>query len=99
MKQNFTLNYFLGDNENAIEIQIWCALIALVLLQVLHKENEATLAFTVLTAIVRLHLMNYIGIISVIKKYKLKRARTLKKPDKKPFKKRTDPHLMPELQF
>lgn len=99
LKQNFTLNYFLGDNENAIEIQIWCALIALVLLQVLHKENEATLAFTVLTAIVRLHLMNYIGIISVIKKYKLKRARTAKKPDKKPPKKRAAPHLMPELQF
>jgi IS4 transposase len=26
LKQNFPLNYFLGDNENAIQIQIWCAL-------------------------------------------------------------------------
>ena len=60
---------------------------ALVLLQVLHKENESTLAFNVSTAIVRLHLMNYIGIISVIKKYKLKRTRIPKKPDKKPIKK------------
>ena len=99
LKQNFALNYFLGDNENAIEIQIWCALIALVLLQVLHKENEATLAFTVLTAIVRLHLMNYIGIISIIKKYKLKRTRTIKMPAKKPRKKIPAPHFMPELQF
>ena len=87
LKQNFTLNYFLSDNENAIEIQIWCALIALVLLQVLRKENEATFAFSVLAAIVHLHLMNYIGIISVIKKYKLKRTRIPKKPDKKLTKK------------
>lgn len=24
LKQNFPLKYFLGDNQNAIEIQIWC---------------------------------------------------------------------------
>ena len=24
LKQNFPLQYFLGDNENAIRIQIWC---------------------------------------------------------------------------
>jgi len=94
------LNYFSGDDENAIEIQIWCALIALVLLlQVLHKENEATLAFTVLTAILRLHLMNYIGIISIINKYKLRRTRTIKMPAEKPPKKKDTPHFMPELQF
>src|SRR5215210_9473078 len=28
LKQNFPLKYFLGDNENAIKIQIWCTLIA-----------------------------------------------------------------------
>ncbi len=99
LKQNFPLNYFLGDNENAIEIQIWCALIALVLLQVLHKENNATLAFTILTAIVRLHLMNYIGMVSVIKKYKLKRTRSTEKQPKKPPNKKVHPHIMPELQF
>lgn len=38
-KQNFPLNYFLGDNENVIQIQIWCALIGLILLQVLFNEN------------------------------------------------------------
>ncbi|MFW0718856.1 IS4 family transposase, partial [Pedobacter sp. N23S346] len=27
VKQNFPLKYFLGDNENAIKIQIWCAFI------------------------------------------------------------------------
>jgi len=99
LKQNFTLNYFLGDNENAIEIQIWCALIALVLVQVLHKENEATLAFTVLTAIIRLHLMNYIGLTSIINKYKQKRNRIQKQTPKEPPKKKGYPHFMPEFQF
>jgi hypothetical protein len=99
LKQNFPLNYFLGDNENAIEIQIWCALIALVLIQVLHKENEATLAFTILTSIVRLHLMNYIGLVSIIQHYKQKRTRIKKEPPKKHKKKRRHPHFMPELQF
>jgi len=99
LKQNFTLNYFLGDNENAIEIQIWCALIALVLVQVLHKENEATLAFTVLTAIIRLHLMNYIGLTSIINKYKQKRNRIQKQTPKEPPKKKVYPHFMPEFQF
>jgi len=28
LKQNFPLKYFLADNENAIKIQIYCALIA-----------------------------------------------------------------------
>ena len=97
LKQNFTLNYFLGDNENAIEIQIWCALISLVLVQVLHKENEATLAFTVLTAIIRLHLMNYIAITSIINRYKQKRTRTQKQNPKKPPKKSIHPRFMPQF--
>ncbi len=75
LKQNFPLTYFLGDNVNAIEIQIWCALIALMLLQVLHRENTSNIAFSILAAIVRLHLMNYISIADVIKHYKKKRER------------------------
>ena len=74
LKQNFPLTYFLGDNVNAIEIQIWCALIALLLLQVLHKENTSNLAFSILAAIVRLHLMNYISINEIINHYKKKRV-------------------------
>jgi len=27
LKQNFPLKYFLGDNDNAIKIQIYCTLI------------------------------------------------------------------------
>ena len=75
LKQNFPLTYFLGDNINAIEIQIWCALIALMLLQVLHRENNSNLSFSILATIMRLHLMNYISITEIINHYKKKRQR------------------------
>jgi len=38
LKQNFPLKYFLGDNRNAIEIQIWVSLIAWLLMQVVKKK-------------------------------------------------------------
>ncbi len=85
LKQNFPLKYFLGDNENAIQIQIWCALIGLILLQVLFNENKAQMAFSKLASIVSLHQMNYIGIAAIIEKYKQKRKRA--KPDT-PLKKK-----------
>jgi len=28
LKENFPIKYFLGDNENAIEIRIWAAMLA-----------------------------------------------------------------------
>jgi transposase len=102
LKQNFPLTYFLGDNVNAIEIQIWCALIALMLLQVLHKENTSTLAFSILASIVRLHLMNYISITHIIKHYKKKRERkkAISPPQTKPqAKQMIHPHLQGQLAF
>lgn len=38
LKQNFPLKYFLGDNRNAIQIQIWISLIAWLLMQVVKKQ-------------------------------------------------------------
>jgi len=37
MKQNYPLKYFLGDSENAIQIQIWCSLIADLILKIVKK--------------------------------------------------------------
>ena len=37
MKQNFQLHYFYGENENAIRTQVWCTLIAQLLLTVVQK--------------------------------------------------------------
>jgi hypothetical protein len=75
LKQNFPLTYFFGDNANAIEIQIWCALIALLLLDVTHKANNSKMAFSILVTIIRLHIMNYVDLSAIIDAYKLKRIR------------------------
>ncbi len=60
IKQNYPLRHFLGDNENAIKIQIWCALIADLLLKYIRKQVKRKWAFSNLASMVRLHLMNYI---------------------------------------
>ena len=69
LKQNFPLQYFVGDNQNAIEIQIWCALTALLLLSRIHHEHKSKMAFTVFTTVIRLHLFNYISIKDLLAAY------------------------------
>ena len=60
LKQNFPLTYFLGDNENAIKIQIYCALIVNLLLTVIQKQLKRPWAFSNLVSFCRIHLFNYI---------------------------------------
>ena len=67
MKQNYPLKYFLGDSENAIKIQIWCSLIADLLLKIVKKAAAAKWSFSNLAAIVRLHLMTYIDLFAFLK--------------------------------
>ena len=82
LKQNFPLQYFVGDNQNAIEIQIWCALIAMLLLQTIHSKNKCSLAFSNLVSIVRLHLYNYTSLAKIIAFYNKKKLRNSKtKPE------------------
>jgi IS4 transposase len=38
LKQNFPLKYFLGDNQNAIEIQIWASMLANLLLTLVRSK-------------------------------------------------------------
>lgn len=63
LKQNFPLKYFLGDNENAIKIQIWCVLISNLLFTVIQKKIERKLSFSNMVSFCRLHLFNYIHLI------------------------------------
>lgn len=62
LKQNFPLKYFLGDNENAIKIQIYCALIVNLLATVVQKRLKRKWAFSNLVSFCKIHLFNYINI-------------------------------------
>jgi hypothetical protein len=68
IKQNYPLRNFLGDSENAIKIQIWCALIADLLLKVIKSRCKKQWSFANLASMVRLHLMTYINLISFLNK-------------------------------
>ena len=61
LKQNFPLKYFLGDNENAIIIQIWAAMIANLLITILKSKIKKQWAFSNMMSIVRYQLMSYIN--------------------------------------
>ena len=67
IKQNYPLKYFLGDSENAITIQIWCVLIADLLLKIIKKGSKAKCSFSNLAAMIRLHLMTYINLFLFLK--------------------------------
>ena len=60
LKQNFPLKYFLGDNENAIIIQIWSVMLANLLLMILKSQIQRKWAFSNMVSVVRQHLMSYI---------------------------------------
>jgi len=66
LKQNMPLQYFLGDNQNAIKIQVWCALIADLLLQIIKKQIKHKWAFSNIVNIVRLHLFNYLNLFAFL---------------------------------
>lgn len=63
LKQNFPLKYFLGDNENAIKIQIYCALIVNLLLTVVQKQLKRPWSFSNLVSFCRIHLFNYLHLM------------------------------------
>ncbi len=67
LKQNYPLKYFLGDSENAIQIQIWCSLIADMILKVIKRGAAKKWSFSNLASMVRLHLMTYIDLNRFLK--------------------------------
>jgi hypothetical protein len=68
LKQNFPLKYFLGDNQNAIEIQIWVSLIIGLIMLVIQRKAKRKWAFSNMMAIIRYHLMTYIDLFKFLKK-------------------------------
>ena len=67
IKQNFPLKYFLGDNVNAIEIQIWTVLIANLLMTLIKSSlRKSKLAFSTMISIVKNQLMYYVNLIKLL---------------------------------
>lgn len=66
LKQNMPLQYFLGDNQNAIKIQVWCALIADLLLQIVKRQVKRRWSYSNIVSLVRLHLFNYLNLFSFL---------------------------------
>jgi IS4 transposase len=70
MKQNFQLSYFYGENENAIRTQVWCTLIAQLLLTVLQKQANVKKAFSTIATLIRIHLVSLLSVIELIQNTK-----------------------------
>lgn len=70
MKQNFQLSYFYGENENAIRTQVWCTLIAQLLLTVLQKQAAVKKAFSTVATLIRIHLISLLDVIELIQNTK-----------------------------
>jgi hypothetical protein len=67
LKQNFPLKYFLGDNQNAIEIQIWVSLIIQLIMLVVQRKAERNWAYSNMVSVIRYHLMTYINLFKFLK--------------------------------
>ena len=58
--------YFLGDNVNVIEIQIWVTMIAYLLLRVMQVKSMSKLTFSNIVMLTRVTLGAYIDIITLL---------------------------------
>lgn len=67
IKQNFPVRYFWGENENAIKMQIYCVLIAQLLMVVIRKKAKTKKSFANMITVIRLHLMSYVELLAFIK--------------------------------
>jgi hypothetical protein len=67
IKQNFPLRYFWGNSSNAIKMQVYCVLIAQLLMVVIRKKAATKKSFANMITVIRLHLMSYVGLLDFIK--------------------------------
>jgi len=82
LKQNFQLHYFYSETENGIKTQIWCTLIAQLLLHVLKVASKSKKAFSTVAALIRIHLISNIDVLWMVTNYT--RSYTKRKKKRKP---------------
>jgi hypothetical protein len=66
LKQNFQLRFFYSDTENGIKTQIWCTLIAHLLLNVIRVLSKSKKAFSTVAALIRIHLISHLDLMWVV---------------------------------
>jgi hypothetical protein len=79
LKQHFPLTYFLGQSRNAIEIQIWCTFIGLLLMEWIRAVGgHSHRAFSHMVSLVRGCLMEYLDLHAFLKDPEKEAARYAK---------------------
>lgn len=66
VKQNYPLSNFLGDNANAIKIQVWCALIADLIIKIIKSKVKRNWSFSGVASMIRIHLMSYVKLFQFL---------------------------------
>lgn len=66
LKQNFQLHFFYSETENGIKTQVWCTLIAHLLLNVIRAISKSQKAFSTVAALIRIHLISHLDIKWVV---------------------------------
>jgi hypothetical protein len=64
LKQNLKVKTFVGTSENALRIQIWTALIAILLLKWLHHLSKAKWSLSNLASMLRMNLFTYRDLVA-----------------------------------
>ena len=67
LKQHLKVKTFVGTSENALRIQIWTAMIALLLLKWLHYRSHLSWSFSNLAVMLRLNLFTYRDLMAWLK--------------------------------
>lgn len=84
LKQNFQLHYFYSDTENGIKTQIWCTLIAHLLLNVIRALSKSKKAFSTVAALIRIHLISHLDLIWVVTEGRRSYTKRAKSQNKSP---------------
>jgi hypothetical protein len=84
LKQNFQLTYFYSDTENGIKTQVWCTLIAYLLLLVIQTQSESEKALSTIAALMRMHLISHLDLKWVVTEGRRAYPKRIKSRNKSP---------------
>lgn len=84
LKQNFQLHFFYSETENGIKTQIWCTLIAHLLLNVIMALSKSKKAFSTVAALIRIHLISHLDLTWVVKEGRRAYVKRIKSKNKSP---------------